>query len=97
MLMSEMRSVGNKGCLRHTLAAATLGRVHTYLIPQVMRSVIHARDMGGRAETAGRAGVIREYPHLMEHYPRPDGISSPRQMPHGRRSGLCLRRRPAWR
>ena len=35
MLMSEMRSVGNKGCLRHTLAAATLGRVHTYLIPQV--------------------------------------------------------------
>ena len=32
MLMSEMRSVGNKGCLRHILmpeAAATLGRVHT--------------------------------------------------------------------
>ena len=29
MLVSEMRSVGNKGCLRHTLAAATLGRVHT--------------------------------------------------------------------
>ena len=36
MLVSEMRSVGNKGCLRHTLAAATLGRVHTYLIPQVI-------------------------------------------------------------
>ena len=42
-----------------------------------MRSVTHARDTGGRAETAGRAGVIREYPKLTEHYPRPDGISSP--------------------
>ena len=39
MLMSEMRSVGNKGCLRHTLAAATLGRVHTYLIPQVIATL----------------------------------------------------------
>ena len=32
MLVSEKRSVGNNGCLRHTLmpeAAATLGRVHT--------------------------------------------------------------------
>ena len=42
-----------------------------------MGSVIHARDTGGRAETAGRAGVIREYPKLTEHYPRPDEISSP--------------------
>ena len=33
-----------------------------------MGSVIHARDTGGRAETAGRAGVIREYPKLTEHY-----------------------------
>ena len=41
MLMSEMRSVGNKGCLRHTLAAATLGRVHTYLIPQVTPHATH--------------------------------------------------------
>ena len=52
-----------------------------YLVTVDMRSVIHARDTGGRAETAGRAGVIREYPHLMEHYPRPDGISSP--LPYG--------------
>ena len=41
MLVSEMRSVGNKGCLRHTLAAATLGRVHTYLIPQVTPHATH--------------------------------------------------------
>ena len=51
MLVSEKRSVGNNGCLRHTLmpeAAATLGRVHTSskrLLPENGKSRLPAHPL----------------------------------------------------